>query len=160
MIEPRAASQSAGPRPRREWRTADLYLVSCVSRKDSLPVRARDLYTSSWFRKARLCVEKAGRSWYILSAKYGLLDPDSVVAPYNQTLNTMPASRRRAWASGVMEDLTPHLADVNSITFFAGMTYREFLEPQLRQRGLTVYVPMKGLSIGRQLSWLTRQARP
>ncbi|MCY3597131.1 MAG: hypothetical protein OXG71_06790, partial [Rhodospirillales bacterium] len=133
---------------------------SCVSKKGSLPARARDLYTSSWFRKARLCVEEAGRPWYILSAKYGLLDPDSVVAPYNQTLNTMSANHRRAWASGVMEDLAPHMADVNSITFFAGMAYREFLEPQLCRRGLTVYVPMKGLGIGRQLQWLSRQAQP
>lgn len=125
-----------------------------------MPARARDLYTSSWFKKARLRVEEAGRPWYILSAKYGLLDPDSVVAPYNQTLNTKSANDRRAWASSVMEDLTPHLAGVNFVTFFAGMAYREFMGPQLRQRRLTVYEPMKGLGIGRQLSWLSSRARP
>lgn len=142
-----------------EWRTADLFLVSCVGQKCELPAQARDLYISSWFKKARSCVEETGCPWFILSAKYGLLDPNSKIAPYNRTLKTMSANHRRAWASDVMEDLTPHIAGVHSVTFFAGMAYREFLGPQLHQRGLTVYVPMKGLGIGRQLSWLSKQAR-
>ena len=54
-----------------EWRTADLCLVSCVSVKRPVPSRARDLYASPWFRKARACVEAMRCPWYILSAKYG-----------------------------------------------------------------------------------------
>ena len=140
-----------------EWRTADLCLVSCVSVKRPGPARARDLYASPWFQKARSCVEAIGCPWYILSAKYGLLDPNSTIDPYNRTLKTMPVNRRRAWASGVIEDLAPRLAGVNSVAFLAGSAYREFLAPELRRRGLTVYVPMEGLGIGRQLSWLARQ---
>ena len=140
-----------------EWRTADLCLVSCVSVKRPVPSRARDLYASPWFRKARACVEAMRCPWYILSAKYGLLDPNSTIDPYNQTLKTMPVNRRRAWASGVIEHLAPRLAGVNSVTFLAGRAYREFLEPELRGRGLTIYVPMEGMGIGRQLSWLADQ---
>ena len=158
-VQPTADHRSSTNRDG-EWRTADLYLVSCVSKKGQLPARARDLYTSSWFKKARLCVEETGCPWYILSAKYGLIDPHAMIAPYNETLKTMSANRRRAWASGVMDDLTGRIVGVSSVTFFAGMAYREFLGPQLRQRGLAVYVPMKGLGIGRQLSWLSNQARP
>ena len=141
-----------------EWRTAGLCLVSCVSLKRPVPAQARDLYTSPWFRKARACVEAMGRPWYILSAKYGLVDPSSAIEPYNQTLKSMPVNRRRAWASGVIEHLAPRLAGVNSVTFLAGRAYREFLEPELRRRGLTIYLPMEGLGIGRQLSWLADQA--
>ena len=141
-----------------EWRTAGLCLVSCVSLKCPVPARARDLYTSPWFRKARACVEAMGCPWYILSAKYGLVDPNSTIDPYNQTLKSMPVNRRRAWARGVIEHLAPRLAGVNSVAFLAGTAYREFLEPELRRRGLTIYVPMEGLGIGRQLSWLADQA--
>ena len=140
-----------------EWLTADLCLVSCVSVKRAVPSRARDLYASPWFRKARACVEAMGCRWYILSAKYGLLDPNTTIDPYNQTLKTMPVSRRRAWASGVIEQLGPRLAGVNSVAFLAGSAYREFLERELRGRGLTIYVPMEGMGIGRQLSWLADQ---
>ena len=147
------------PAPNRDgdWRTAGLCLVSCVSVKCPIPARARDLYTSPWFRKARACIEALGCRWYILSAKYGLVDPNSTIDPYNQTLKTMSVNQRRAWASGVIEHLAPHVADINSVAFLAGRAYREFLEPELRRRGLTIHVPMEGLGIGRQLSWLDDQ---
>ena len=36
------------------------YLVACVGQKLSEPAPARDLYTSSWFLKARVYVERTG----------------------------------------------------------------------------------------------------
>lgn len=134
--------------------TADLYLVSCVGKKLPRPAPAKDLYVSDWFQKARAFVEAQGSPWFILSAKHGLLHPDAVTAPYEKTLNTMRVVKRRAWASVVMQALEPHLAAANSIGILAGERYREFLEPQLRARGIQVRVPMAGLRIGEQLAWL------
>ena len=139
------------------WRSADLCLVSCVSVKQPAATPARELYTSPWFHKARACVEAIGCPWYILSAKYGLVDPDTTIAPYNLTLKSMPVNRRRAWANGVLEDLAPQLTGVKSAAFLAGKAYREFLDPALRERGMTIYVPMEGMRIGKQLAWLGQQ---
>ena len=72
----------------------------------------------------------------------------------------MRAGERREWTRGVLKDLEPHLVGVNSVAFLAGEAYREFLEPELRGRGIAVSVPMKGLKIGEQLSWLERQLDP
>lgn len=132
----------------------ELYLVSCVKTKGPGPAPAKDLYTSAWFRKARAYVEKKARPWRILSAQYGLVHPERVIRPYEQTLKTMPVAERRAWAATVLAELGPSLADVGTVIFLAGQAYREFLAPALRDRGLTVLVPMAGLSQGRQLSWL------
>ena len=88
--------------------------------------------------------------------KYGLVHPDKKIAPYDKTLNTMGADERRAWAAKVLKALTPCLAGVKSVVFFAGTKYREFLVPELRRRGIVVHVPMEGLRIGEQLAWLTR----
>ena len=139
------------------WRNAGLCLVSCVSVKQPSAAPAKDLYTSAWFQKARACVETLGRPWYILSAKHGLLDPASTIDPYDETLKTMPIARRRHWARGVITDLAPHIASIGSVTLFAGTAYREFLEPELRERGIKVHVPMQGMPIGKQLSWLSAQ---
>jgi hypothetical protein len=38
--------------------------------------------------------------------------------------------------------------------FLAGHRYREFLTPLLLERNVSVQVPMQGLRIGEQLSWL------
>lgn len=134
-----------------------LYLVSCVSRKMPVPAPAKDLYTSQLFRKARIYVENLGQPWLILSAKYGLVSPEQVITPYDLTLNTMGTSERRRWAEGVLSQLQPRLAGVEEVVFLAGQRYREFLQPALIQRGIRISVPMSGLKIGEQLSWLGAQ---
>jgi hypothetical protein len=75
------------------------YLVSCVSKKSPMPAQAKDLYKSGWFLKARDYVESTRSPWFILSAKYGLVPPDRILAPYEQTLNTMRKSDRQKWAT-------------------------------------------------------------
>lgn len=131
-----------------------LYLVSCVSRKLAVPAPAKDLYNSSLFQKSRAYVERLGQPWLILSAKYGLVHPDQVIEPYNLTLNGMGVADRRRWSNTVMSQLQPHLNGVNEVVFLAGRSYCQYLEPQLVKRGIAVLDPMKGLQIGRRLSWL------
>ena len=136
-----------------------LYLVACVKKKRSTAAPAKDLYTSNWFRKARAYVEGTGFPWRVLSARYGLVDPDEMIRPYDTTLNAMFVADRRAWASTVIDRLGPLLAGTGTVVFLAGRRYREFLELELRRRGVTVLVPMAGLTQGRQLSWLKERLR-
>lgn len=132
-----------------------LVLVSCVKCKLSRSAPARELYTSDWFRKVRALIEAQDASWFILSALHGLVHPNTVIEPYERTLNTMGVADRRAWSVNVLQQLEPLLKSRPRVVFFAGERYREFLERPLRDRGIKVEVPMKGLSIGHQLSWLT-----
>ena len=137
--------------------SSSLYLVSCVGQKLPGPSPARELYTSVWFLKARAYVNRKGQPWFILSAKHGLVHPDEDITRYDLTLNTMKKAERCEWAKNVFCQLESHLAGLNSVIFLAGERYREFLEPKLRELGLTVSVPMKGLKIGEQLSWLNQE---
>jgi Family of unknown function (DUF6884) len=57
-----------------------VYLVSRVSKKKTSPARAKDLYLSEWFCRAHHYVEATGDPWFILSAEYGLVAPDQVLA--------------------------------------------------------------------------------
>lgn len=134
-----------------------VHLVSCVSMKRSVPSQARDLYTSPWFIKARAYVEAMRSPWFILSAEYGLLPPDRVVAPYERTLNTMGVADRRVWAQNVLTALVPQLTGVGRVVILAGERYREFLLPVMRRSCPSVEVPMEGLTIGRQLQWLSER---
>jgi len=86
-------------------------LVSCGRRKRDHSTKARNLYSSSWFDKASAYAEKVSDAWYILSAKYGLLEPDTVISPYDQTLNTMPADERETWGEKVIDELNLTLLD-------------------------------------------------
>ncbi len=131
-----------------------VYLVSCVSKKRSSTAPAKDLYLSDWFIKARNFVEARDCSWFILSAEHGLVAPDELLEPYEKTLNTMSVSDRRGWAEKVISQMSETMPKAKHVVFLAGQRYREFLVDHLRNRGVSVEVPMEGLRIGEQLAWL------
>ena len=131
-----------------------MIFVACVAAKATEPRPAGELYCSVWFQKARAWTLSRGSSWRILSAEHGLVHPDEVIAPYNTTLNTMPAAARRAWARRVLHQLDAELAPCH-VTILAGRRYREHLLAPMMSRGFSVDVPMAGLGIGQQLAWLS-----
>ena len=130
-----------------------VYLVPCASRKGRTPAPARDLYQSALFLKMRGVVEELGVPWFILSAKHGLVRPEQVVEPYDQTLNELPVSERRAWARRVIGQMEISLPQADRIVVFAGQKYREFLTDWLQARA-TVETPLAHLGIGKQLQYL------
>jgi hypothetical protein len=98
-----------------------IYLVSCVSKKGATRTQARDLYKSDWFLKARHYVESTGRPWFILSAKYGLVPPDQILDPYEQSLNAMHKSDRKKWARMVEAEMEKSLPVADRIVVLAAL---------------------------------------
>jgi hypothetical protein len=133
-----------------------VYLISCVKKKRTKPSPARELYRSDWFKKAREYVETSNCAWFVLSAKYGLVSPDQIISPYKKTLNKMLVSERKAWAEKVLRQLQKAMPQLSQVIVLAGERYREFLIPNLEVDRVSVVVPMKGLAIGQQLRWLSR----
>ena len=129
-----------------------IILVACCGPKLAEPAPACDLYISSLFKKARTYAERRGR-WFILSALHGLLDPTKVIAPYNVTLKTMPAQKRREWGQKVRTQM--EIAGVIGLPLVA-LAGEDYVKP-LTDAGLTLAQPMKGKSIGKQLQWLTKE---
>ncbi len=135
--------------------TRTIALVSCVKTKANTPRPARDLYISDLFAKASAYAEKVADAWYILSAKYGLVGPNEIIAPYEKTLKGMPVAERKAWAAQVFQDLRAVAVEPGDrIIMLAGVSYREYLAEPLRAFGCRIEVPMMGLSFGNQLKWL------
>lgn len=134
-----------------------LGLVSCVSKKRSNAAPAKDLYESALFAKSREYVERHCDSWFILSAKHGLVEPSHVIEPYEETLNQRSRQERNEWAHRVWSTLRLRLQPSDHVTILAGERYRETLVPLLMEHGCRVDIPMQGLGIGRQLQWLSRQ---
>lgn len=130
-------------------------LVSCVKTKTEAPCRASDLYASAWFKKAKALIERNQLKWFILSAEHGLVDPATIIAPYEKTLNKMGVAERKLWASKVITQMSTSLPEAEEVIVLAGDRYREHLMPYLRSRFSLVSVPMEGLTSGRQLNWLS-----
>jgi hypothetical protein len=97
--------------------TDALVLVSCVRQKLSEPAPARLLYRSEWFNKVRTLVETKKADWLILSALYGVVAPDTCIAPYEKALNSAGVAERRAWAEKVRRQLAPSLRGRRRVVF-------------------------------------------
>lgn len=134
-----------------------IVLVACVKKKNSTAMPAQDLYCSVWFQKASAYAVRVADEWYILSAEYGLVPPDTVIEPYDRTLKEMAAPARRAWARQVLDDLAGLLRPGDRVVVLAGKRYRENLVEPMREMGCSVEIPMEGLRQGEQKSWLKRQ---
>lgn len=140
-----------------------IFLISCVGQKLGYGAVAKDLYISEWFRKAwAYCQQRSdmGTETYILSAKYGLLWSEDFVDPYEMSLLNMPIGERKKWASRVLSSLEA-MEKLNGlqVVILAGEKYREFLVPSIEDAGAIVKVPMDGLGIGQQLSYLKKNTR-
>ena len=136
---------------------ATVGLISCVSRKRNYATEAKNLYSSALFTKSQKYIMSRCDRWYVLSAKFGLVEPGDIIDPYEETLNSKSLSERKEWADRVWKDLYNNLKPGDFIVILAGLRYREFIVPRLRKHGFIVEVPMEGLSIGKQLQWLSKQ---
>ena len=133
-------------------------LVSCTKSKAGHAMPAKNLYLpSSLFRKARAYCERTYDDWYILSAKHGVLHPESVVEPYDVTLNNMSIDIRREWGKQVWSGLRTLLPCV--FYFHTGARYRDTVIPYFRESRVQFYIPLEGLRVGEQMSWYDRQPR-
>ena len=131
-----------------------IVLISCVSQKRTQRSKAKDLYISTLFKKNLAYARRLNPdAIYILSAKYGLLDLETEIDPYNLTLNTMSAGQIRTWADKIIQQLS-QVANLNDdhFIFLAGMKYRKYLLPHL----MSFEIPLEGLTIGRQLQALSK----
>lgn len=137
---------------------ARIALVACTKRKTSTETTAEQLYISPLFRAARDYAVATSDTWYILSARHGLLRPDQKVSPYNETLKNMPREEKAAWAERVMVRLKEVLRPGDVVTFLAGLEYRSLLTDFIQQSHCDVKIPLQGLSIGRQVQWLQAAA--
>ena len=132
-----------------------IVLLSCVSQKRSYKSKAKDLYISQLFQKSLAYAQTLRPdAIFILSAKYGLLELDEEIEPYNETLNNMPTNKVKLWAKHVLHQMEQR-ADLQEdhFIFLAGDKYRRYLIPFLS----SFEIPMEGLPIGKQLQFLTNR---
>ena len=136
---------------------AKVVLISCVSKKLHHKSKAQDLYVSPLFKKNLQYAKSLNPDKiFILSAKYGLLRLNEEIEPYDKTLNKMRSKEIKEWANFVLNQLKKSMDIENDeFIFLAGNNYRKFLLPYIKH----YKIPMLGLSIGKQLQWLSKRIK-
>jgi hypothetical protein len=133
-----------------------LVLVGCVKSKVSHRAAAKDLYASPLWSRRRGYAESTGMPWAILSAEHGMVDPESILEPYDRYLGKESASYRRRWSEDVSRQVLARLRELGlrAVEIHAGAAYVDNgLAARLNAQGVDVVLPLKGLSFGQQLGW-------
>lgn len=130
-----------------------IVLISCVSMKRDYPTKAKDLYISPWFKGAyRYAKKLQADKIFILSDKYGLLDENAVIEPYDVNISSFKTAELKQWAYGVYESLRKvSNPESDEYIILAGEKYRRYLAGRLKH----VKVPLEGYRIGEQLAFFS-----
>ena len=128
-----------------------IVFISCVKQKRGVSCAARDMYTSDLFKKSLAYAKQLRpRKVYILSAKYGLLELDDLIKPYNQTLNEISEDKRKAWAYKVCKQCEAKgISYDEEAVFLSENNYRKYLMQKFRNST----APLCDKKIGEQLSF-------
>jgi hypothetical protein len=136
-----------------------LCLVGCGKAKLSRRAKAKALYTGNLFRAARAWAENCDE-WRIVSARYGLVDPETVLSPYEHRLEPKEAAQ---WGQAVANSIIGEFLECGPVTvvILAGEDYAHPIMSGLRASGDTwrcnivdVVAPLRGLGLGKRLAWL------
>lgn len=98
-FEPLAPLLISGEKP-------PIFVIGCGRHKKKKPTPAKDLYTSDRFKRSKSIASNVGSSFFVLSAKHGLLQPDQLVEPYDVDICTLDAEIKSQWARKVLEALS------------------------------------------------------
>ena len=128
-------------------------LVSCVKTKRKYPCKASEMYKSFWFKRAyQYALAQNPDKIFILSAKYGLLESDEVIEPYERKLSTR-TTERKDWATYVIQKLSQKCnLQQDDFIILAGVAYREYLLPHISNYS----IPFEKLRQGEQNSFLKK----
>ncbi len=129
-------------------------LIGCSARKLHVPEVARKLYQGALFQKSVAWAESHDMPWGVLSAKYDLVLPDTVIEPYDLTLRDLPRDIREAWGKTTGEAIEGAWPDATFV-FLAGEYYK-LAVAKFEER---VEFPLLGMGIGQRMAWLKRNMK-
>ena len=137
-------------------------LVGCGSQKrdleDEQAVPIDWLYTSTYFQLKREYAQACCDDYRILSAKFGLVPPEALVAEsYDLTIGDLDDDALVEWVARVDDRLTTIDADA-TLVVLAGQAYIDPLRDVLDDAPPDVFYPFADTNgIGEQMGWLNQE---
>lgn len=142
-------------------------LVGCGKAKLAHAAPAKDLYTGSLFAAARRYAEECDE-WRIVSALYGLVEPEREIDPYEYRLDPKDAQQ---WGQSVANALVYDLRAIGPYEvvllmgedyahpIMSGLRVANVNPPEWRCNVVGVRAPLRGLGMGKRLAWFAEERR-
>ena len=144
--------------PRRSLNTKKSNLIAfigCSAKKLNKRCRASFLYQGTLFKESLKYCQNKYKEIYILSAKYGLIELDKIIEPYDLKLSDLNKSERKNWAERVKQRMKELKICPGKVDIFGGKLYWEFLE--YNETPIQNHLQENKKRIGYQLEWIKKQ---
>lgn len=127
--------------------------IACTKTKAEQCCAAKEMYKGALFISAYKYAESLNGKIWILSAKYGLLHPNDIIAPYNKTLVGASEIECKRWAYNVYLQMVREKIDFKEdAVFLCGKNYYKYLITKFKKGS----APMAHMRIGQQQKFLKK----
>lgn len=129
-------------------------IIPCTSQKSEVPGPARDVWTGHHFQLVLAHTEMFYDRVLVMSYKYGLIDPDYEIEPYDIDIKLVKAAQKLRWWFNLRVDIralcewSPLLVAMYTGDVERDRIIREFVRNGVRQ----VILPFEGLSVGKRMA--------
>lgn len=118
-----------------------LVIATCVKQKQHGRHKAKDLYNSVLFKKMRQYIESKGYDWRIISAKHGLVDPETIIDYYEEdSFNQFKSHdkiklsvKKLLLSEKIRKQIAPIITNYDTIVLMCGKHYRDVIIPLLNK---------------------------
>ena len=119
-----------------------IILITCVAPKLKNPAPAKELYQGTLFTELLAYAEAEKPDYqFILSGKYGLLQLDQRIAPYDVNLNLVTDEELKKWAESVLKDLAEYANfEQDHFILLTNPTYAKHLIPHFKNYEMPVEI--------------------
>jgi hypothetical protein len=131
-------------------------IIPCTNQKSSTPGKARDVWVGNHFQLTLAHAEMFYERVLVMSYKYGLIDPDFQIEPYDIDIRHAKAAERLRWWLALREQIgelceqepPPLLVGLYTGNVERDRIIREFYKNGVRQ----ILVPWEGHKIGERMA--------
>lgn len=135
-------------------RTRYVGLVSCGKSKAESRCRAEKLYTGGLTQKGIEWMKRNCQTWFILSAKFGLLHPDTVIDPYDTKITDLNKEEIARWSAKVFGQLKAAHVENKDLLCIAGKEYFQALE--VPEDNTLYNLFPSGMKMGFRMRWFNQ----
>ncbi len=119
-----------------------IVLLTCVKAKKSYPCAAKDMYQGELFFSLMAYAKNQNPAKiFILSGKYGLLELDQKINPYDVNLNEVSDTALQQWSAKVVQELDQK-TDLKNDRFIllCNSVYRRYISKKMTHIELPITI--------------------